>query len=94
MAIISLIDFMINSILESCQSSYVTHRIAEMYVKVSSRYIMKDVCVVVLSTTWQRKLVLASCREAFAGILQMVKEDKMEMIQQIQEHNEKLKNEF
>ena len=55
---------------------------------------MKDVCVVVLSTTWQRKLVLASCREAFAGILQRVKEDKMEMIQQIQEHNEKLKNEF
>ena len=27
-------------------------------------------------------------------LLQMVKEDKMEMIQQIQEHNDKLKNEF
>lgn len=96
-----LIDFMANSILESCQSSYLTHRIADMYVKVSTRYIMNNVSgmqkMIAIKDEdvdeAQNKL-MASCTEASNGILVMVKEDKMQMMQQIQEHNDKLKNEI
>ena len=96
-----LIDFMANSILESCQSSYLTHRIADMYVKVSTRYIMNNVAgmqkMIALKdedVDKAQKTLMASCEEASAGILQMVREDKMQMMQQIQEHNDKLKNEI
>ena len=82
-----LIDFMANSILESCQSSYLTHRIAEMYVKVSTRYIMNNVAgmqkMIALKdedVDKAQKTLMASCEEASAGILQMVREDKMQMM--------------
>ena len=96
-----LIDFMANSILESCQSSYLTHRIADMYVKVSNRFIMKNVAGITKMMALKdgdvdeaQRTLVASCQEASAGILQMVKEEKMEMMQQIKEHNDILKNEI
>ena len=69
--------------------------------KVSTRYIMNNVAgmqkMIALKdedVDKAQKTLMASCEEASAGILQMVREDKMQMMQQIQEHNDKLKNEI
>ena len=92
---------MVNSILESSRSSYLTHRIADMYVKVSTLYIMGNAAGITKMIALKdedvdeaQRTLVASCREASAGILQMVREYKMAMIQQMQEHNDKLRNEI
>lgn len=79
----SFIDLMADNILRAKQTSYLTHCIANMYVKVSNRYIKSSLVGLEKMTTLNGDQLIAaqeelmgSCKEAAEGILEVVKEDK------------------
>ena len=97
----SLIQLMGNSILESSLSSYLTRRIADIYVKVSNLFIIRNadnlqkmITLNAEDTSEAQKQLTDSCHKLSGIVLALVKEEREQLIPQIQDHVDQLKIEF
>ncbi len=97
----SLFEFLDTYIMTSFQSSYLTYRIAGMYVKVSSRYIIDNlagmqelISMDESQASKAMKKLKESCEEASVGISVIIGDEKKHLIETIENHNDKIKEEI
>lgn len=97
----SFLNLMADKILKAKQTSHLTYSIAEMYLKVSNRYIKNSVVSLLKMTALndeelgaaQEELV-RSCQEAANGILKMVEDDKARLFENSNKFRKQLEDEM